>query len=100
MQERPISTVEVDPDDPTRIVLTAENGFGIIHDSHGYTETHTLKAVAFDAAGNKAESPPIRIFVTHKEDKGPKPRGQGSLLLDTPKRYALLPTQRWTGMRN
>ena len=98
MQERPISTVKVDPDDPNRIVLTAENGFGIIHDSHGYTETHTLKAVAFDAAGNKAESPPIRIFVTHKEDKGPKPRGQSGLLfdLDTPTRYAILvrPRQR------
>ncbi len=89
MQVKAISTVTADDQDPTRLVLTAENGFGIIHDTHGYTETHTIKAVAYDAAGNKAESTPIRIFVIHKEDKGPKPRGQGSGLLDLddPTRY-------------
>ena len=93
MQEQVISTVSVDEQDPTRIILRLDNGFGIIHDSKGYTETHTIKAVAYDAAGNKAESTPIRIFVIHKEDKGPKPRGQsgGLLDLDDPTRHALLP---------
>jgi len=95
-EERPISTVEADPDDPTRIILTAENGFGIIHDSKGYTETHVIKAVAYDVAGNKAESQPVRIFVIHEEGKGPEPREQdkGALLdLSDPTRYALLPSR-------
>jgi hypothetical protein len=93
MQEKVISTVTTDPQDPSRIILTLDNGFGIIYDSKGYTETHTIKAVAYDAAGNKSESPLIRIFVIHKEGKGPKPRGQSGQLfdLDDPARYALLP---------
>jgi len=92
MQEKAISTLTVDPQDPNRIILTLDNGFGIIHDSHGYTETHTIKAIAYDAAGNKAESTPIRIFVIHKKDKGPKPLGQeSSLLWEAPKRFALPP---------
>ena len=67
-------------------------------DTHGYTETHTIKAVAYDAAGNKSESPPIRIFVIHKEGKGPKPRGQDSLLFDLndPTHYAHLPRRAGT----
>jgi len=90
-REKIISTVKADPQEPSRIILTLDNGFGIIHDTHGYTETHTFKAVAFDAAGNKAESTTIRIFVIHKEGKGPKPRGQSGWLLDLedPTRYAL-----------
>ena len=85
--------VETDPDDPERLILAFDNGFGIIHDTKGYTETHVIKAVAYDVAGNKAESQPVRIFVIHKEGKGPKPRGQEGRLpdLDDPTRYALLP---------
>ena len=96
-EQRPISTVEADPDDPNRIILTATNGFGIIHDTKGYTETHVIKAVAYDVAGNKAESQPVRIFVIHKEGKGPKPRGQEGRLpdLDDPTRYALRPIVSW-----
>ncbi len=74
LQEKVIGEISVDPNEPTRLILTQENGFGIIHDSGGYTETHLIKAVAFDAAGNQTESDPVRIFVSHKEDKGPEPR--------------------------
>ncbi len=90
------STVTVDPQDPTKVVLTMDNGFGIIHDSKGYTETHTIKAVAYDAAGNRSVTTPIRIFVVHEKDKGPKPRGQGSYLLDLddPTRLAALPVRK------
>ncbi len=97
MQEQVISTVTADEQDPTRLILTLDNGFGIIHDTQGYTETHIIKAVAYDAAGNKAESPPIRIFVIHQEDEGPKPRGQSGLLLDLedPTRHAALWSRRF-----
>ncbi len=87
--EERVTQVQTDPDDPERLILALDNGFGIIHDTHGYTETHVIKAVAYDAAGNKTESAPVRIFVIHKKDKGPKPRGQESYLpdLDNPTRY-------------
>lgn len=74
LQEKVTSRISADPNEPTRLIWTFENGFGIIHDSGGYTETHVIKAVAFDTAGNKAESDPIRIFVSHQEGKGPEPR--------------------------
>ena len=76
MVDRPLTAGvgTVDPNDPTRLTVNQANGFGIIHDSKGYTETHVFKAVAFDSAGNKTESEPVRIFVQHREDKGPKPR--------------------------
>ncbi len=90
-QEKVVSSVTQDPNDPTRLIWTFANGFGVIHDTHGYTETHVIKAIAYDIAGNETESEPIRIFVTHEEDKGPKPRQSA---LDT-LRYALLPDRRF-----
>lgn len=87
MVDRPPITGTIAPNDPSRIVFTDETtGFGIIHDSKGYTETHVIKAVAYDSAGNQAESETIRIFVQHKEGKGPKPRAEA----DRP-RVVLLP---------
>jgi hypothetical protein len=41
-------------------------GRGIIADTLGYTETHILKAIGFDKAGNQAESEPVRIYTAHK----------------------------------
>lgn len=90
LQEKVVSEISTDPNDPTRLVWTFENGFGIIHDSGGYTETHVIKAVAFDASGNQAESDPIRIFVSHQKDKGPKPRTEEII----PPPEASLPTSR------
>ncbi len=89
MMDRPLSAGvgTVDPNDPTRLTVTEDSGFGIIHDSKGYTETHVIKATAFDSAGNKTDSDPIRIFVQHREGKGPKPR-QAAL---DPQPVALLP---------
>lgn len=65
------------------------NGMGIISDSRGYTETHLIHVVAYDGAGNKAESEKVRIYVTHKkkEDKesrawpaGPPARPEAAFL--------------------
>ncbi|NOX60645.1 MAG: hypothetical protein GXP42_01650 [Chloroflexi bacterium] len=74
IEEKAVSEVTVDPNDPNRVIWTFDNGFGIIHDTAGYTETHVIKAVAIDAAGNEAESEEVRIFVRHEEGEGPEPR--------------------------
>lgn len=50
------------------------NGFGIISDTLGYTETHVIHVVAYDGAGNKAESEKVRIYVMHKPKKDEKPK--------------------------
>ena len=41
-------------------------GFGVISDTWGYTETHLIHVIGFDAAGNKTESEKVRIFTIHK----------------------------------
>lgn len=41
-------------------------GRGVIGDSLGITETHVIKAVGFDKAGNQAESQTVRIYTAHK----------------------------------
>jgi membrane peptidoglycan carboxypeptidase len=42
-------------------------GMGIIQDGHGYTETHSIHVVAYDAAGNETKSDPVRVYVAHKK---------------------------------
>jgi len=44
-------------------------GFGIIADTWGYTETHVLHVIGFDAAGNQAESEKVRIYTIHKPEE-------------------------------
>jgi membrane carboxypeptidase/penicillin-binding protein PbpC len=60
-----------------RAVAAFPNGFSVILDSGGYTETHTVLVRAYDAAGNMTESKPIRFLVSHK----PKPQPAASLEL-------------------
>ncbi len=42
-------------------------GMGIIYDGRGYTETHLIHVVAYDAAGNETKSRPVRVYVVHKK---------------------------------
>jgi hypothetical protein len=57
---------------------TWENGAMVISTTQGYTESHVVHVVAFDAAGNETESEKVRFYVIHKpkeekeeeEDKG------------------------------
>lgn len=58
------------------------NGFGVIMDSGGYTETHTVKVKAYDAAGNTTDSESVRFLVSHK----PKPPTEGTFNLISPDR--------------
>jgi hypothetical protein len=44
-------------------------GRGIIADTGGYTETHVLHVIGFDAAGNQAESESVRIYTIHKPEE-------------------------------
>ena len=39
-------------------------------DTHGYTETHQIHVVAYDAAGNEAESEKVRIYIVHERKEG------------------------------
>jgi hypothetical protein len=41
-------------------------GYGVISDTAGYTETHIIHVIGFDAAGNKTESEKVRIYTIHK----------------------------------
>jgi hypothetical protein len=58
-----------------RVIAVFPNGFGAIADSGGYTETHTVKVKAYDAAGNVTESAAVRFLVSHR----PKSDAQGWL---------------------
>jgi 1A family penicillin-binding protein len=59
------------PDNPfTPIGYTQfiSGGMQIISDTLGYTETRRIHVVAYDAAGNKVESEPVRVAIMHKEE--------------------------------
>jgi len=59
---------EVLPSGDLRYTQWFENGRGIISDTMGYTETHLIHVIAYDAAGNQIESDKIRIWVIHEEE--------------------------------
>ena len=71
-------------------------------DTHGYTETHQIHVVAYDAAGNEAESEKVRIYVVHEQEGsvrdpvlsvplvlGPRDQGQDKCLRPTEQITAL-----------
>jgi penicillin-binding protein 1C len=72
-------TIEPPPTDPTRVVLP--DGRGVIRDSGGYTETHTIHVKAYDAAGNviKSDSVEVQVIPKPPEDKD-KPQSLGGPL--------------------
>ena len=65
-EEYPAVQVLYDPE-LAQMSMWFDGGMGIIEDSQGYTETHLIRVVAVDAAGNETESEPIRVYVIHKE---------------------------------
>jgi penicillin-binding protein 1C len=74
-----------------RVYVTFPNGFGAIRDSGGYTETHTIKVKAFDAAGNSTESKSVRFLVSHRP---PRPvAGVGMSLAETINKLFLFPLE-------
>ncbi len=57
------------PDGSLRLIQMWDNGMMVISDTQGYTESHVITVKVFDKAGNEAESPPVRIYVVHKEEE-------------------------------
>ena len=57
-----------DPDIQPGQVATYGDGFQAVVTNGGvYLEGHEIKVVAYDAAGNAAESAPIRVYVRHEK---------------------------------
>jgi hypothetical protein len=54
-------------------------GKQIISTLGGYTETHLLRATAYDAAGNKVETAPVRISIIHEPEEEEEDNSQSSL---------------------
>jgi penicillin-binding protein 1C len=70
-----VTQVHVSEDGKT-ITQTWESGMVVISDSHGYTESHLVHVIAFDAAGNETESEKVRFHVIHKPKEEEEEDGQ------------------------
>lgn len=58
------------------VVQWFHDGRGVMVDSSGgYTETHLIHVVIFDAAGNETKSEPVRVFIIHEEKEEEKKEG-------------------------
>jgi hypothetical protein len=74
-----VTWVEVSDDGKT-ITQTWESGFMVVSSSHGYTESHAVHVVVFDAAGNETESEKMRFFVIHEpEEEEETPPATGAI---------------------
>ncbi len=71
-----------------RVLAVFPNGFGMIMDTGGYTETHTVRVKAYDAAGNATESATVRFLVSHR----PAPPQEGRLDMIEERQQAILPS--------
>jgi hypothetical protein len=58
-------------------------GRGILADTGGYTETHVLHVVGFDAAGNQAESEGVRIYTIHRPEEEEEETATPTAMLPT-----------------
>jgi len=67
------STLLVDGEEVIRYTQVFSGGRGIISDTLGYTETHLVHVVAYDAAGNSVETEKVRFYIMHR----PKPEEEG-----------------------
>ena len=57
-----------DPEVQPGTVTTFPDGFQAIVTNGGvYFEGHVFKVIGYDAAGNKAESDEVRVYVRHKK---------------------------------
>jgi hypothetical protein len=57
-----------DPEVQPGTVATFADGFQAIVTNGGvYLEGHVIKVIAYDAAGNRVESPEVRVYVRHEK---------------------------------
>jgi len=91
-------TQEGDPGTIVGYSQVISGGLQIVSDQGGYTETHRIHVVAYDAAGNRLETAPIPVSVVHEKEEEEEETGEtGSRLdieADSPARAALLPDWR------
>jgi len=64
-EEVAVTWVDVSEDGKV-ITQTWESGFMVISSTVGYTESHLVHVVAFDAAGNETESEGVRFYIVHE----------------------------------
>ena len=79
-----------------RVVGVFPNGFGVIMDAGGYTETHTVRVKAYDVAGNFVDSASVRFLVSHRP-KPPteNPQGLNWFATDRAQIWTLLDPERY-----
>ncbi len=78
IEEVLVTWVEVSEDGKV-ITQTWESGFQVISSTVGYTESHLVHVVAFDAAGNETESEPVRFYIVHEPKEPDKANESGAL---------------------
>ena len=61
------------------ITQTWESGFMVISSTVGYTESHAVHVVAFDAAGNETESEKVRFYIIHEPKEKDKVNESGAI---------------------
>ena len=78
MEQVMVTWVEVSPDGKT-VTQTWESGKMAIQGTGGYTESHLIHVVAYDAAGNKTESEKVRFYVIHKPKEKEEEQPSGAI---------------------
>jgi len=77
-EEVRVTWVEVSEDRKV-ITQTWESGFMVIASTVGYTESHLVHVVAFDAAGNETESEKVRFYIIHEPKEKDKANESGAI---------------------
>jgi penicillin-binding protein 1C len=77
-EEVRVTWVEVSEDRKV-ITQTWESGFMVISSTVGYTESHLVHVVAFDAAGNQTESEGVRFYIIHEPKEKDETNESGAI---------------------
>ena len=78
-------------DDYLRVTRSFPSGRAIISDTMGYTETHSIYVIAFDAAGNELKSETLTILIMHEEEEEEKPTSPTTAMLGTSEIWRWMP---------
>ncbi|MGD9049788.1 MAG: transglycosylase domain-containing protein, partial [Anaerolineae bacterium] len=74
-----VTWVEASADGKT-ITQTWETGFMVVSSTHGYTESHLVHVIAYDAAGNETESERVRFEIIHKPKEEEEKEGESGAI--------------------
>jgi hypothetical protein len=69
----PAELEALDPDEkperPIGYTKVYSDGWTIISTTTGYTESHLIHIIAYDAAGNETETEKFRLYIVHEEEE-------------------------------